>query len=61
MVIRGTPKDLDSYILTNDIIGDKLQINGFSPKYIDSNGLYFKKSKELLNFMERSIHFERKD
>lgn len=53
MVIRETPKNKDKFIYVNNEIGDILQKNGFSPKYMDFNYLYFIKTKEIEIFMER--------
>lgn len=55
MIIRGTPTNLDDYILIDDKLELILNNNDFYPKYIDENGLYFLKSKELIEFMERRI------
>ena len=60
MIIRGTPKNIDDYIKVKDIDGYDFNKNDFYPKYIDNEWLYFKKTKELLEFMERrDIKIER--
>ena len=53
MVIRGTPNDLNNYIIVEDVTNMILQENGFIPKYIDSEHVYFIKTKDLLEFIER--------
>lgn len=55
MIIRGTPKDKDvgKYIFVDSKTSLNLHENGFFPKYIDENGIYFLKTNELINFMER--------
>lgn len=55
MVIRGTPKNINNFIIvTDDTIVYELQLEGFELNYIDNKKAYFKKTKELLEFMERS-------
>jgi len=52
MIIRGKPKDIENYVMVN---GEETQIlhkNGFFPKYINSNDIYYFKTKELLEFMK---------
>ena len=53
MSIRGTPKDINKYVLVDSELSIKLHSNSFIPSYIDENGIYFIKSKELIEFMER--------
>lgn len=52
MVIRQTPNHKEKYIQVNNLVGVKLQQNGFYPKYMDYNFLYFTKSKEIIEFMK---------
>ena len=52
MVIRQTPKNPQDFIITNNKQGKELQENGFMPLYMDMKNLYFKKTKELLEFMK---------
>lgn len=56
MVIRNTPKDKNNYIIIkdNDIVY-KLHIRGFMPKYIDENGVYFVKDKEIERIIDKQI------
>ena len=56
MIIRGTPKNKDNYILVDSETTLVLHKNGFIPMYIDENGVYYKKNKEILEFMERRKH-----
>ena len=55
MIIRGTPKNKDNYILVDSETTLVLHKNGFIPMYIDENGVYYKNNKEILDFMERRI------
>ena len=52
MIIRGTPKNKDNYILVDSETTLVLHSNGFIPMYIDENGVYYKKNKEILEFMD---------
>lgn len=54
MIIRGTPTDKIGYLLVDAEDSLILHANGFYPKYIDENGVYYLKTKELIEFMERS-------
>lgn len=56
MIIRGTPKNKDNYILVDSETTLVLHKNGFIPMYIDESGIYYKKNKEILDFMERRKH-----
>lgn len=53
MIIRQTPKDKDKYIIVrdNDMVY-QLHIRGFVPKYIDEDGVYFIKDKEIENILK---------
>lgn len=53
MIIRSTPKDLSKYIQVDSNISMELHSNGFFPKYIDEDFIYYVKDKEILNFLER--------
>ena len=53
MIIRGTPKNKDNYILVDSETTLVLHSNGFIPMCIDENGAYYKKNKEILEFMEQ--------
>lgn len=55
MIIRGTPKNKNNFILVDSETTLVLHSNGFMPMYIDENGIYYKKNKEILDFMERRI------
>ena len=55
MIIRGTPKNKNNFILVGSETTLVLHKNGFVPMYIDENGVYYKKNKEILDFMERRI------
>lgn len=56
MIIRGTPKNKDNYILVDSETTLVLHKNGFIPMYIDESGIYYKKNKEILDFVERRKH-----
>ena len=53
MIIRGAPKNKDNYILVDSKTTLVLHKNGFIPVYIDKSGIYYKKNKEILDFMEK--------
>ena len=55
MIIRETPKNKDNFILVDSETTLVLHKNGFIPMYIDESGVYYKKNKEILDFMERRI------
>jgi hypothetical protein len=55
MIIRGAPKNKNNFILVDSETAKILHSNGFIPMYIDENGVYYKKNKEILEFMERRI------
>ena len=55
MIIRGTPKNKNNFILVDSETTKILHSNGFIPMYIDENGVYYKKDKKILEFMERRI------
>lgn len=54
MIIRGKPNDVENYILVDDNVSVELHKEGFIPKYINEEGIYFSKSIEVLEYMERS-------
>jgi hypothetical protein len=56
MIIRGAPKNKNNFILVDSETTLVLHKNGFIPMYIDENGIYYKKNKEILEFMERRKH-----
>lgn len=57
MIIRKTPNDSDIYIIVKDnYIVYKLQTKGFIPKYIDENGVYFVKDKEIERIIDKQIN-----
>lgn len=51
MVIRGTPKVMEDYYLTDEDMAFRLQQAGFKPVYIDEDAVYFKKNKKLQKFL----------
>ena len=53
MIIRGTPKELNKYIIVDGDMVTKLHENGYFPKYIDENGVYFDRNEEVLKFIEK--------
>lgn len=56
MVIRGTPKDVNHYIIIYD---DKkiydLSMLGVFPKYIDNDYAYFESNKIVLDYLNKII------
>lgn len=55
MIIRGTPKDLEHYLLVDDEFGNELQNAGFQPRYIDELYLYFYLTKELEDYIGKAV------
>lgn len=53
MIFRQTPKNKNLFILVDDKTTAYLSLKGFTPMYIDKNGVYYKKTKELIDFMEK--------
>lgn len=53
MIIRGTPKNIEDFILVDSEMSLKLEKNGFIPKFIDEKGIYYVKSKEIENFIRK--------
>ena len=53
MIIRGTPKDITDYYLTDGDMAFRLQQAGFKPVYIDEDAVYFKKNKKLQKFLSK--------
>ena len=43
MIIRGTPKDEDKYIRVDKYKALELQQQGYTPTFIDSQYIYFRK------------------
>ena len=53
-MIRGVPKNLDDYIAIDDMeIAFALQQNGYLPSYGDLKCLYFEKSLEVQDILNR--------
>lgn len=53
MIIRKTPKNKNEYIIVNSDRSRILQENGFCPKYIDNESIYYVKSDEIVEFMSK--------
>lgn len=53
MIIRKTPKNKNEYIIVNSDKSRILQENGFCPKYIDNEAIYYVKSDEIIEFMSK--------
>lgn len=51
MIIRETPKNAEEYIIVDGATSNILHQNGFYPKYIDNNFVYYVRSNEIINFM----------
>ena len=53
-MIRGVPKNLNDYIAIDDMeIAFALQQNGYLPSYGDLKCLYFEKSPEVQDILNR--------
>ena len=53
MIIRKTPKNKNEYIMVNSDKSRILQENGFCPKYIDNEAIYYVKSDKIIEFMSK--------
>ena len=53
MLIRQTPKNKEKYIIVNSKVSQILQENGFYPKYMDNEAIYYVKSDEIVEFMSK--------
>ncbi len=59
MILLGTPKEPNNYIMISFKMGNRMHELGFPPKYKDSNGLWFTKTKEFLDaFTQESIRIK---
>lgn len=47
MILRMTPANKEDYIIVDEKLALKLQVEGFMPKYIDESGIYFPKSDKI--------------
>lgn len=57
MIVRGLPKNKDDYIKVNSCDGKKIHKEGFIPKYIDKEYLYFLKTNELIEYLRKEEEF----
>lgn len=53
MLIRKTPKNKEKYIIVDSKVSQILQENGFCPKYMDNEVIYYVKSDEIVEFMSK--------
>jgi hypothetical protein len=53
MLIRQTPKNKENYIMVDSKVSQILQENGFYPKYMDDEFIYYVKSDEIIEFMSK--------
>ena len=53
MLIRQTPKNKEKYIIVDSKVSRILQENGFCPKYMDMEFIYYVKSDEIVEFMSK--------
>lgn len=52
MIIRQTPKNKENYIMVNSKVSQILQENGFYPKYMDNEAIYYVKSDKIVEFIK---------
>jgi hypothetical protein len=52
MIIRDKPKDLINYIKVDSNTSYILSQNGFFPKYIDNDYIYYVKTNSLIEYMK---------
>ena len=53
MLIRDTPKNIDTYIKVDDKTTKILHANGYSPLYMDNKYIYYKKTDDIIKFMKK--------
>ena len=53
MLIRQTPKNKEKYIIVDSKVSQILQENGFCPKHMDNEAIYYVKSDEIVEFMSK--------
>jgi hypothetical protein len=53
MIIRGTPKNIGDYIKADCQINLMLISKGFMADYIDGEYVYYKRTQELLDIIEK--------
>ena len=53
MLIRQTPKNKEKYIIVDSKVSKILQENGFYPKYMDNEAIYYVKSDKIVEFMSK--------
>lgn len=53
MLIRQTPKNKEKYIIVDSKVSQILQENGFCPKFMDMEFIYYVKSDEIIEFMSK--------
>lgn len=53
MIIRGTPKNVEDYYMTDGEVAFRLQQAGAKPSYIDYDAVYFKKTKKLFKILKK--------
>ena len=52
MLIRQTPKNKEKYIIVDSKVSQILQENGFYPKYMDNETIYYVKSDKIIKFIK---------
>ena len=52
MLIRQTPKNKEKYIIVDSKVSQILQENGFYPKYMDNEAIYYVKSDKIIEFIK---------
>ena len=58
MIIRGTPKDMENYYMTDNETAFKIEQAGVKPQYIDYDAIYFRitnKLKKVLTKLNLSL------
>lgn len=61
MVRLGTPEDLDNYIIMTYDIASKIQEDSIFPIWRDDEYMYFEKTEEFFDYLERRNLYERID
>lgn len=52
MIIRGTPQNKDEFVCVGNELSNYLHTHGYFPAYIDNEGIYYHKTKEILQCIQ---------
>lgn len=55
MIFMNTPNNTKDFVVVNDEVSILLHSNGFIPMYRDLRFTYYRRNKEILDFLERRV------